>query len=134
VSTRFALRGVWVTPDALGNAFTWTADDSTVTLTLPLTPHEFYNPAETEIPPVAAWVHTARMMGSGDAVSVQLIRVDVDFTGPISAAEKTAATAAQANGDDEPIGDFRGRTESLWRQGNEIAIRAAHAWLSHVRV
>jgi hypothetical protein len=134
VSSRFALRGVWVRPEALGQAFTWDIDNYRVTLTLPQDQRDFLAEDEPEVPQVPALTPTARIDGSGDAVSVLLIKVDVEFSGPLSATTKATALESQASGDDEPINNFARVAQHLWEEGHEVAERVVHAWLNHVRV
>jgi len=134
VSSRFGVRGIWVRPEALGQRFTWQSDDRTVTLMLPERPDDFVGSDEPEVREVPAWVHTGRIEGSGDAVAVQIIGVDVEFSGSLSASDKERAKEAEAAGDDEPFREFAHQAQGLWEQGHEVAERAAHGWLSHVRV
>ncbi len=134
VSTRFGVRGIWVRPEALGHRFAWESDGPTVMLTLPERQDDFATPDEPEVPTIPAWVHTARIDGSGDAVAVQIIGVDVEFSGSLSASDKERALKARDAGDDEPLREFADHAQGLWEEGHEVAERAAHAWLSHVRV
>jgi hypothetical protein len=135
VSSRFALRGIWVQPDALGQEFTWNMDQYQVTLALPQSQGDFTADDEPEIQKIPALMPTARITGSGEAVSVHLIKVTVKFSGPISAATKAAAMeASQSEDDSEALSVFGNTAQQYWEEGHGVAARAAHTWLSYVRV
>lgn len=128
------MRGIWVQPDALGETYTWAVDGRQVTLALPRTPTDFVSDDEPEVPNVPAWVPTARMQGSGDAVAVQLLRVDVEFDGDVSASQKVEARAKEEGGDDTLLNQFGEAAEHIWRPAFELGVQLTHAWLAHVRV
>jgi hypothetical protein len=134
VAARFALRGVWVRPEALGSTFVWTKRDHTITLILPREQADFARDDEPEVPAVAAWMPTPRIEATGEALAVHLISVDVSFSGPLSAADKAAAIAQRDNGDEALIERFADEAEALWRGPHTMAEEAAHAWLAQVRV
>jgi hypothetical protein len=134
VSSRFAVRGIWVRPEALGESFTWDVDGSRVTLTLPRNPEDFINTDETEIPVVPAWVPTARIEGSGEAVSAQVFAVAVEFSGTLSASDKERAAVVRPEADDGYAREFGRAAQLLWSEGHDVALRMAHGWLAHVRV
>jgi hypothetical protein len=134
VSVRFCVRSVWVHPEALGKTYAWHLDGRAVTLSLPSTPHDFTNPEEPEVPVIPAWTPTAVIQGSGEAVSVQLVAVEVAFEGPVSAAEKEASGIGTAFADEERADGFARAAQQLFTAGYEVAERAALDWLAHIRV
>jgi hypothetical protein len=134
VSVRFCVRGVWVHPGALGRTYAWHLDGRAVTLALPGAPDDLTNPDEPEVPVIPAWTPTAVIQGSGDAVSIQLVAVDVAVEGPVSAAEKEASGIGTGSAADERADGFARVAQQLFTVGYETAERAALDWLAHVRV
>jgi hypothetical protein len=124
-----------VVPEALGTEYRWPTDGRTVTLMLPRERHDFVNADETETPVIDAWLPTARITGSGDAVAIQLLAVDVEFSGELSAADKQRATDAGSGELDVTLGrPFQRAAQLLWEEGHAVAEQAAHAWLADLRV
>jgi hypothetical protein len=134
VEIRFALRGLWVHPDALGRSYSWNQDGRAVTLALPHTPEDFTNPDEQEVPLVPAWVPTAVIQGSGAAAAVQLIRTETNVEADVSAKEKAGIDFDSSDEDQrERARRFSGRTQLAFSDGLTVIQQALRAWLSHIR-
>jgi hypothetical protein len=106
-----------------------------VTLALPQDQGDFLQDEEPEVVKILAWVPTARIQASGEAVSIQLIKVSIEFSGPISAAaKKIAVEKSDAENDKAPLSEFANAAQRCWEEGRAIAEQATHSWLSHIRV
>ncbi|WP_341718841.1 hypothetical protein QQG74_03425 [Micromonospora sp. FIMYZ51] len=135
---RFALRGIWVEPGALGSRYTWETDGYHVTLTLPRHPNDLLRDDEPEVEPVPAISRAPVFSGSGSypAAVVHLVEVRVAFNGPLWLTDRehwlkereqgTADTAASRR-------EYESKAEHLWTRGRDVAERLTHAWLAHVR-
>ncbi|MEV7231215.1 hypothetical protein AB0M79_29985 [Polymorphospora sp. NPDC051019] len=135
---RFALRGIWVEPGALGSQYTWETDEYHGTLTLPRHPNDFLRDDEPEVGPVPAVTRAPVFSGSGShpAAVVHLVEVRVAFNGPLwlTDRERWLEDKKQATADTTSSRhEYESRTEQLWTRGRDVAERLTHAWLAHVR-
>ena len=130
---RFQLRGVWVDRDLLGSSATWTHGEYPITLRLPSQPTDFAPLESDDTVPVSALTETATIEGTGSPVSIHLVEVEVLLESTTNSALKERALAARDRGDEGPIEEFQRSADSAWRRGFEVASRAAHGWLQHVR-
>ncbi|MEU1813170.1 hypothetical protein [Micromonospora aurantiaca (nom. illeg.)] len=135
---RFALRGIWIEPDALGSRYTWETDGYQVTLTLPRQPNDFLRDDEPEVEPVPAVTGAPVFSGSGShpAAVVHLVEVRVAFNGHLWLADREHCLKEREQGAADTASsrrEYESKAEQLWTRGRDAAERLTHAWLAHVR-
>ncbi len=94
VEVRFMLRGVWVKPEALGQSYKWVENGLRTSLTLPRSPEDLYYERENETIRYPAISHPALVEGSGPAVSVDVVKVEVGVQADTTMEDKRAAKEA----------------------------------------